>query len=161
MPTGQPRDGGLARRVRGTDSLRVARRTSFDQLGDLCRNVASAHERSDYRRRFPFVDQRLGITDPGKIARLTDQLRASLRLDLSAWAFSVPGVHDYDLVAAVRVTTPFGTTEDFVDPTTSEIADLVGVDDLVEHLPTIHVETIDGSGNVTDRWPMRDCLGEC
>ena len=156
--TGQPRDGGLARRVRGTDSLRVARRTSFDQLGDLCRNVARAHERSDYRRRFPFVDQRQGITDPSKIAGLTDQLRASLRLDPSAWAFSVPGVHDYDLVAAVRVTTPFGTTEDLIDPTTSEIADLVGVDDLVEHLPTIHVETIDGSGNVTDRWSMRDCL---
>ena len=156
--TGQPRDAALARRVRGTDSLRVARRTSFDQLGNLCRSVARAHERRDYRRRFPFVDQRQGITDLSKIASLTDLLCASLRTDPSAWAFSIPGVHDYDRVAAVRVATPFGTTKDFVDPTTSDITDLVGVDDLVEHLLSIHVETIDGGGDVTDRWSMRDCL---
>ncbi len=156
--TGQPRDAALARRVRGTDSLRVARRTSFDQLGHLCRDVARAHERRDYRRRFPFVDQRQGITDPGKIASLTDLLCASLHTDPSAWAFSIPGVQDYDRIAAVRVATPFGTTKDFVDPTTSDIADLVGVDDLVEHLLAIHVEAIDGGGNVTDRWSMRDCL---
>ena len=91
-------------------------------------------------------------------ASLTDLLCASLRADPAAWAFSIPGVQDYDRVAAVRVATPFGTTKDFVDPTTSDIADLVGVDDLVEHFLTIHVETIDGGGNVTDRWSMRDCL---
>ena len=106
----------------------------------------------DYRRRFPFVDQRQGITDPGKIASLTDLLCASLRTDPSAWAFSIPvcttTIASRQCALRLRPAQP----RTFVDPTTKRYRRLVGVDDLVEHLLMIHVETIDGGGNVTDRW---------
>jgi uncharacterized protein (TIGR04141 family) len=157
--TGQPRDANWARRVRGADSLRVARpRISFNQLGDLCRHVARVHERSDYRRRFRFVDRYQGITDPSEVTELIDLLRASLRGDPSAWAFAIPGVQDYDRIASVRITAPIGEGEELVDPTTSDIAQLVGVDDLVEHLPKVRIETIDGDGEVIDQWSMLECL---
>ena len=156
--TGQPRDDALARRVRGTDSLRVGRRTSFDQLGELCRDIARAHERSDYQRRFSFVDQRHGISDPNKISNLTQQLCQSLRTDPTAWTFSIPGVLDYDQVSAVRVATPNGAVKEYVDPTTDQVLNLACAEDLVELLPAIHIETIDGDGNVADRWSMLNCL---
>ncbi len=156
--TGQPRDSNLARRVRGTDSLRIGRRTSFDQLGDLCRNIARAHERSDYRRRFQFVDQRQGISDPSKIVNLTDQLCQSLSVDPNAWAFTIPGVLDFDQVSSVRISTTSGKVTDLVDPTTNDVINLVGLENLVGQLPALDVEIIDGDGNVINRWSMFECL---
>lgn len=157
--TGQPRDAEWARRVRGTDSLRVARsKISFGQVGDLCRHVARVHERSDYQRRFRFVDRFQGITDPSEITELTDIACDSLRDDLSAWTFAIPGVQDYDLVASVRVTPPSGDGGELVDPSMSDIADLVGLDNLVNQLPQIRIETINGEDEVVDQRSMFDCL---
>lgn len=155
---GQPRDTALARRVRGTDGLRVGRRTSFDQLGDLCRSVARAYQRDDYQRRFRFVDQFQGINDPNMIDSLTKELGQSLCADPAAWTFSVPGVLDYDQLAAVRVTTPSSVVEEFSDPTVGDIMDTVGADDVMRDLSKIQVETINSDGNVMDRWSMFDCL---
>lgn len=156
--TGQPLNADLARRIRGTDSLRVGRRTSFNQLGDLCRSIARAHERNDFQRRFRFVGQFQGISDPGKIASLTNGLCQSLQADPSAWIFSIPGIVDFDQLSAVRVTISSGTIEQFVDPTIYDVISAVGMDDLVKDLSKIRVETINSDGNVTEGRSMFDCL---
>lgn len=151
--TGQPRDADLARRVRGTDSLRIGRRIGFHELGDLCRNIARAHERSYYQRRFRFVDQRHGIDDPSKVAKLTDQLRESLRANPSTWAFSIPGVLDFDQVSDVRI-----AGNSFVDPTVNDVISCIGINNLAKHLSTMNVEVIDSDGHVTDRCRVFECL---
>lgn len=155
--TGQPADQTWARRVRGTDSLRLARRTSFAELGELCRNVARFHERKDYKKRFDFVDRFEGISDPARIVVLIDLLRNSLSNDQDAWALAMPGVQDFDSITSYRVTGPSGDTEEFVDPTIGEIADLVG-DDLVDRIGEIRIESLDGEGHRLDQWSLLECL---
>jgi uncharacterized protein (TIGR04141 family) len=156
--TGQPRDPKWARRIRGTDSLRVSRRIDFAQLGPLCRDIARIHEQRDYRRRFEFVDRYQNITDTHQIDGLAYLVRKSLHDDPSGWAFAVPGVQDFDRVGAVRITAPGHDEFDLVDPTTKEIADQIGIDDLADHLPNVRVETIDDQGDIIDRWTLLDCL---
>lgn len=157
---GQPSDSALARRVRGADSLRVARRTSFEELGELCLEVARTHRRSDYQRRFAFVDRFQGITDPTTIGRLDVQLRDDLLADPHRWEFSIPDIHDFDRLAAVRVTTSNGNIERFPDPTMHEIVELVksGFSADAESILAARVETLDESDEPTGRWLLRECI---
>ena len=156
--TGQPSDQQWAKRVRGTDSIRLARRTSFDELGELCRDIARFHERKDYRRRFDFVDRFEGITDPGHIGTLTDHLREGLRDDPDAWVLAVPGIQNFDDVASYRIIPPSGDAEEFADPTVADIAAMVGNDVLADQVEDIRVESLDNNGLRLELWSLLHCL---
>ncbi len=157
--TGQPADETLARRVRGTDAIRLARRTAFDELGHICRNIARYHGRDDYKRRFEFVDRFEGIADPSQIETLTELLQANLQADTQTWTLATPGIQNFDVVASYRVTGPDLEPTEFVDPTVQDIVDISpGFAEVVAHLRDIRIESIDANGDRIDRWKLFECL---
>ena len=156
--TGQPADPTWARRIRGADSIRIARRTRFEELGALCRRIASLHEGKDYKRRFDFVDRFEGISDPSRIAELEDRVRESLRTHPDGWALVVPGIQDFDAVASYRVTFPNADPLEMPDPTIPDLVDHVGSESLADDAVGILVESLDEAGDRIAQHPLFGCL---
>lgn len=78
--------------------MRVGRSTTFDELGEICRNLARYHEKRDYQRRFGFVDNIKSETNEGVIASLNDVVASSFLADGDAWALTPPGLLDFDAI---------------------------------------------------------------
>ena len=156
--TGRPSNLQWARRVRGTDSVRIARRTKFADLGELCRDIARFHEGSDYRRRFGFVDRFQGIDDPSRIATLTGLLRESIRTNPEAWTLAVPGVQNFDDIASYRIALSSGVTAEFAEPTVGDLVSLAANENLADQVEGSNIESLDNEGLRLDQWSVLECL---
>ena len=153
--TGRPLNLELARRIRGTDSIRLGRPTDFNELGALCRNIARYHERRDYKPRFQFLDNFTAITDPVLLENLTETACENLTDSPQEWQFSPPGIQNFDQVATYRIKVSDVAPVDLIDP---EVSDIVGLfPDDVDHVETVRATTVasfDENDNQIEQWPL-------
>lgn len=150
-------------RVSGKTSLRVGRSIDFGELAGICRNVAQYERKTDYQRRFSFVDRVTTITNASTIASLTATVAEQIKHEPAVWTLSLPELVDFDHLAALVVS--HGDIDDIdVDPG-STAADLLaalaaaGIDDLTAEL--LHDITLTGTNThdeIINSWGLIQCL---
>lgn len=155
--TGNPLDESLGRRVRGTDSLRVGRPTTFDELGEICRNLARYHEKKDYQRRFGFVDNIKAETNVGVIADLEDAAVSSFLGEGSAWALTPPDLLDFDAIDLFEIPDLDISGTEISPVDLSAVLNAEGIATAGE-LAGLVVRGLDGNGDVVGAWSVLSCL---
>lgn len=150
-------------RVGGSDALNVSPELHFSEIGQLCRDIHAASERTDYRERFAWVDDMQPVTEPQVVAHLHEAVLSMLRdgrlddLDLGP-----PSIVDWDRIHGFRLPTDRGK---FSRPE-MRLEDLVrGLDakgylaDLdVPFLRRNSIVAVDGDGTSAERWSIWRCL---
>jgi len=81
----------------------LGRSCSFNDLGEICRNLACYHIKKDYRRRFIFVDSITEKTNLGEIEILTNKTFESLLDNPSGWGLAPTELVDFDEVANFEI----------------------------------------------------------
>ncbi len=151
----------LGTRVKGADSLRLARRSSFAELGSLCRGLASLHERKNYLHRFQFIDNYRRIVDPELIATLEDLTVESLSERPDVWTLAPPDLIDFDRVDRYRIQLPGVDAFEGADPTLEEIVQTLAATQ-VEVSPALlrdgRITALDAEGNASSAWSLSQVL---
>lgn len=155
--TGKPLSISLGNRVRGTDSLRVSRTFGFPELGEICRNLARYHERSDYQRRFAFVDSIKAETNANQIADLNDAAVASFLANGDAWAMAPPELLDFDAIDVFEIPDLGISGAEIVPAEVSNALNAEGATTPGE-LAKLFVRGLDANGDVVDQWSVLKCL---
>lgn len=71
--TGRPSDG-RSRRISGSDAAAVTRRVEFEDLGDLCDELAHAYRKRTYQKRFRWIDDLGQVRAPAQREELDNRL---------------------------------------------------------------------------------------
>src|SRR5258708_21447757 len=101
--TGKPEDASWGRRITGADALHFEAERDFTSLGKLCRDLAAAHDRDDYRDRFAWLDAIRPIHDPATLADLDGHMLERLRSgDITDLDLTPPEIIDWSAVAGFR-----------------------------------------------------------
>lgn len=169
--TGKPADVGTwGQRLGGGDSLALNIEASFDQLGELCRRVETAHGLEDYKERFDWIDFIQPVTDPLLIERLENEIVGKLRSrQLGDLGLAPPEIVDWDRVAAFRysfdrvqgpartpVTHPDLSLADYVTGL-SRKRRLAGLE-VAQLRASGAIRALDGDGHEQHRWTAWRCL---
>jgi len=78
--TGRPADPDRwGSRISGSDALHFSLTFAFDDLGSACVALQKAHDRTDYRERFAWLDHYQPISDPQELSRLEFEIIQQLR----------------------------------------------------------------------------------
>ena len=151
--TGSPAsEEGFGKRVRGTDTVRIGRRSEFFELGAICRNIARFHEKTDYRSRLSFVDNFQAERSPALVADLRERAEQALLDDPSDWEFAPPEIIDFDRVASFQVPSlDYESTDVDMEVLLAEVQDPAD-------LSGIAVFALDDHGDVERVWPLLDCV---
>jgi uncharacterized protein (TIGR04141 family) len=166
---GVPADDGWGHRIGGGDSLTLNLDLTFDQLGDLCRDVERAHAADDYKERFDWIDFIQPVTDPLLLARLEEEVVRRLRSsELDGLGLAPPEIVDWDQVTSFhyhfdRAQGPAGRPVTHPD---LRLVDYVAghsrtgrLDDLdVARLRNSAIRAVDGDGAERYRWTVWRCL---
>lgn len=81
------------KRVTGRDALQFSW-PSLGDLGELCDLLLDCHQGNDYRARFSFIDDFIGVTDPVIRTRLIEEILGMLLgSDTSALEIAPPGAN--------------------------------------------------------------------
>lgn len=161
IPTNQDSWGS---RITGRDALQFARR-SLEQLGELCDGILNSYQGTDYKHRFSFIDDFVGVTDPVTRTRLEEEVLAKLLSeDIAALELAPPELVDWEQIGGFQY-----HTERRGNPTTrpelrlsdylitlrqrDQLSD-VARDTLVRWL----IWAVDGSGSDVTRWSVWRCL---
>ncbi|MBL8778293.1 MAG: TIGR04141 family sporadically distributed protein [Acidimicrobiales bacterium] len=162
--TGVPVNAELfGTRVSGKTSLRLGRSIDFDDLAGICRTVAQYERKTDYKRRFSFVDRVTTITNASTTATLTAVVAAQLRDDPADWELSPPELVDFDCLSSL-VVSHADIDEVEVDPGTAatdllaalETAGVGGV--TAELLQDITLTGITSDDGIMNSWRLIECL---
>ena len=155
--TGYPKDDSLGRRLRGTDSLRIGRNSTFNELGAICRDIARYHEKKDYQRRFSFVDNVTMETNAGLIASLSEKTVTSLLQDPDTWVVAPPGLVDFDQVAKFEIPE---LNLSGLELSATELSTALANEKITtaEELAELHVIARDGADEMVQSWPVFSCL---
>jgi uncharacterized protein (TIGR04141 family) len=100
--TGVPADAVTwGRRIAGGDAVSINVDISFDQLGDLCRQLEVAHARDDYQDRFDWIDYIQPVADPALVERLEEEVaRRVVAGDLDGLELAPPEIIDWERVTS-------------------------------------------------------------
>ena len=155
--TGSPIDELLGRRIRGTDSFRLGRSTTFDELGDICRNLARFHEKKDYQSRFSFVDNIQPETNAGAVADLKSAMIESFLSTPESWAMAPPALLDYDAIDVFEIP-ELELLDVEISPT--DLAAALSAEGITAAAELAHfaLRGLDARGDVVDSWSLIDCL---
>lgn len=163
--TGTPHDRRWGKRITGTDPLSFASETDFAGLGKLCRKLAEAHDRDDYKDRFGWLDSIQPILDPQQLQEIEEDLVLQLLVgDAANVDLAPPEIIDWSRVASFqyhydvrqRVTRPelrlsfylrglkyHESEDDYVD---------------VEYFRRRSIRALDADGSQAYRWSVWQCL---
>lgn len=159
--TGVPSDDSLGRRLTGMDALTTAVPISIANLGDLLDRYGDLSEHTDYRSRYPWVDNLAEVTDPVLQARLDKVTIAKIRADETdkIW-LAVPDIVNWQDVGGFK----------YRSAKSAEIFDDLALEDYLEdcrdptelsaaYLETDRVRCLDSSQeNVTSSWSVKSCM---
>jgi uncharacterized protein (TIGR04141 family) len=164
--TGQPYDQTWGRRITGADALTFAYDGAFTGLGKLCRDLATAHDREDYKDRFGWLDSIRPIHDPDLLSRIQEHL---LREILDGTATDVdlapPEIMDWSRVVGFQyhfefrqsVTRPDLRLVDYIRGLSYREEDLLAVVD-VDYLKRRSIRARDADDHEVSRWSVWRCL---
>ena len=94
--SGKPRDLTLGDQLEGRDSLRVSLRLDIDDLPDLLRRYHQQSLGTQYKERFPWVDQISEVKDPAVVSSVNEILVERIsRGDLNNIWPSIPEIIDW------------------------------------------------------------------
>lgn len=163
--TGHPANTALwGKRVTGGDALHFAvEDVTYSDIGDVCLRVEAAHGLTDYRDRFPWLDQVQPVTDPELIKdlerRVLDMLRdpnsSALELgpsEIVNWERTVS--FRYHFEAASGVTRPEMRLSHYLIGLIGAKIDEVDAAGLRRRV----IEALDGDGTVIHKWTVWRCL---
>lgn len=166
--TGVPHDAERwGRRVSGGDALSLDLDVAFERVGQLCREIETAHNRHDYRKNFGWIDDIKPVTDPELRERLQQATITSMLATGGSLDLAPPEVIDWERASSFHYhfdrrgrTTPAVTHPDL------RLADYLtgiryhgldaGVD--VDTLRQRRIDAVDASGAVVHSWPVWKCL---
>jgi len=145
----------FGRRLRGSDTLRVSRRVTFDDIGRLCRHLARFHEKKDYQRRFRFVDNLRAESNPTRVRQLVEATSHAVTATPEGWELAPPALLNFDQVAHFEV-----PSLDLADPdlSISQIVTEIGDDIDPDVLQQTTLIAVDDEGEPVDQWTLLDCL---
>ena len=163
--TGTPADESKwGRRVVGGDPLHLNLELTFDGLGRLCKDVARAHKRTDFREHFEWIEDIQPVTDPHLIDRLEHVVNDALSsgavegLDLAP-----PDIVDWTRLDAFQY--HCNKREGLRHPDLRLVDYLAALarvgrraDGDVQYLRQRHVGAIDVDGQQLERWSLWRCL---
>lgn len=168
--TGRPATPDVwGNRIGGGDPLHLSLSASFDDLGTLCRQITEAHDRTDYRERFAWLDHVQPVTDPDVIGRLEEAVVLSLRQNrIDELELAPPEILDWSRVASFRfhfdrrqrppLNRPDLRLTDFLTGVRAK-GDLADVD--AGWLRRRHVNAVDTDGSRVHQWTVwRSLVGE-
>lgn len=149
-------------RVTGSDAMSFSSDATFDSLGQICRCIAEAHARTDYRRRFAWVDYIQMVRDPALIDSLRERVAELIRTEqVDDLDLAPPEILDWATIDGFR----FHFERNFQHPElrlTDFINGLKTRDQLNEvtfpFLRTRHVTVLGGGGDATHHWMIWQCL---
>jgi uncharacterized protein (TIGR04141 family) len=164
--TGIPSNRELwGRRVTGRDALQFSW-PSLENLGKLCDFILDSYEGDDYRARFSFIDDFVGVTDPLTRTRLVEEVLGVLvGGDTSTLDMAPPELIDWERVAGFQY-----HSERRGNPVTRHeirLADYLSIlrqasklDDLTfDRLRQQYVVwAVDGNGGDVTKWSIWRCL---
>jgi uncharacterized protein (TIGR04141 family) len=165
--TGEPYDRvRWGSRTTGADTLTFAADTSFQELGQLTRDVVAAHDRDDYKERYAWLDAVRPIYDPTTVSRIENHLMDRLlKGDLTDLDLAPPELLDWDRVVAFRYHYEFRQEVDRADMQLATYmsgllyhhADNASIID-TEFLKRRSIRAVDGSGHQIHHWSVWRCL---
>jgi uncharacterized protein (TIGR04141 family) len=163
--TGEPYDHRWGKRISGTDPLSFAADIKFSDLGKLCRDLDTAHNRDDYKDRFAWLDSIRPIHDPGLLEQIESHLVGELLtgpiddLDLAPpeiidWSRVIGFRFHYD--AFKKFTRPEIQLTVYRDNLFYYEDDLESVD--AEYFRRKSIRALDSDGREVHRWSVWRCI---
>lgn len=149
-------------RVTGRDAFQFVWE-SLDELGRICDTVLDAHQRTDYQRRFSFIDDFLGVTDPVLRTRLIEEIVGALvGNDTSFLELAPPEMVDWERVGGFTYHTERrGTSVVRRELRLDEYVSTLGKKQETLSWDRLHqyvVWSVDGSGKDVTKWSIWRCL---
>ena len=163
--TGKPDDTGWGRRITGTDALHFEAEGDFSALGKLCRDLAAAHDRDDYRDRFSWLDAIRPIYDPVRLSRIEAYLIERLKAgDITDLDLAPSEIIDWGAVVGFRY--HFDAYQKFIRPELQLSHYLNGVSkaegDLedfgIDYLRRKYIKALEADNHEVHRWSVWRCL---
>lgn len=150
-------------RVGGGDALNVSPELHFAGVGQLCRDIHAASERTDYRERFAWLDDMQPVTEPEVVGRLNEAVLTMLRAgDVDDLEIGPPSIVDWNRIRGFRLP---GDNRTMSRPE-MRVEDMVRALDRSGHLADLDLTfmrknsiiAVDGDGTSAERWPLWRCL---
>jgi uncharacterized protein (TIGR04141 family) len=158
--TGRPADTtAWGSRVSGGESIRFTTAKQFRELASVCVAVEAAHDRSDYRERFEWIDDITPVTEPDEVARLQEQVMLALRDgDTERFHLAPPEVVDWPSIAGFRFRPGDAGREPRMDPELGDYLALLGDPRSLDTLRRHRLAVVDDDGSERPGWPVWRCL---
>ena len=161
--TGTPKRKNVwGSQIAGSDSLRLNVDRTFEQLGDLCKDILKYHGRNDYQLRFSWVDNVKAINDADLIEELRSLIVKKLQDNqLGNFELAPPQLIDW---GGMSFQFSFEQSERFDDLTLDDYLSLLESKDLMDDLSYVmlrqrhKVNVVDSAGEVVHSWPVSRCL---
>lgn len=160
--TGRPDDQEKwGPRVHGGDGLWCSPDVAFADLGQLCKDLESAHSKTDYRTRFPWFDHIKPVSDPDRIDELDSHVLGLLKSrEFSEFDIAPPQIVNWEEVTGfrytsdkVRLTHPEMRLRDFIGTFGKDLDELSR-----ERLSSIRARALDSDGRRVHEWAAWKCL---
>ena len=158
--TGQPLDPALGRTISGSEALSVALPNDSQKLADPLKALKVWADKTDYRKKFPWVDKVREIQDSSIIAKLDtdviDRLRAR-HVD-KIW-LAPPEILTWSAAPLFRYR-GFGNKKKYDDIYMDEFLQVCSTVATLtlDQLKKWHVEQLDAEDHVQRDWPLYRCL---
>jgi uncharacterized protein (TIGR04141 family) len=151
-------------RIGGADPLHLNVEINFANLGDLCTQILNAHERTDYRVRFSWVDNIRVVTEAQELAGLEQKVLADLHArNIRHYDLAFPEIIDWPRVARFQFDFDRRKTVLRPEPRLSDyltgLSAAAKLDELdIARLKRMHLYAVDADGNPAYRWTIWRCL---
>ena len=151
-------------RVSGSDALHFSVRWQFERLGELCRAIETAHDRTDYRQGFEWLDHYQPVLDPDLLEKIEAEVVRTVRnIRSKAFDLGPPEILDWSRVDGFQF--QFDTRQGVRRPIL-RLGDLIShmrhrgeLEKLdVEYLREHRIKAVDSDGQQSYSWSIWRCL---
>jgi len=165
--TGEPADPAVwGPRITGSDSLHLQREIEFPDLGKISRDVVKAFHRTDYRRRFSWIDDVSVVRDSERVGSLEDQILQMLKSrSVQGLGLAVPTLVDWQKTVKFvfpgdrRTREPVTHPELNIESLLNSLSNRGLLEELTtEYLKTAKIESLDVGNERVDSWSVWRCL---
>lgn len=161
--TGRPVDEARwGKRITGADALHLNIPLKFNELGGLCRDLLTVHDRDDYKARLPWLDRIQPVSEPETIRALEDEVVRLTQAGGEDFDLAPPEVVEWERVAGFRF--DFESRKTTTRPEMRLTDYRAGIDAAkldaltAADLKAAWVRALDGAGDQSYQWSIWRCL---